>query len=49
MANKADTYARMNLYIDKDLEEAIKKAAKADYLKPTTWVTQFLKKSLFDK
>jgi Leu/Phe-tRNA-protein transferase len=37
---------RMNLYIDSDLSQAIAKNAKKDYLRKTTWVTQFLRKSL---
>ena len=48
MANKKDTFKRMNLYIDEDLEKAISKRAKADYLKPTTWIIQFLKKNLLE-
>jgi len=37
---------RMNLYIDQDLSEAISENAKKDYLRKTTWVTQYLRKSL---
>lgn len=37
---------RMNLYIDQDLSVAISDNAKKDYLRKTTWVTQFLRKSL---
>lgn len=37
---------RMNLYIDQDLSQAIADNAKKDYLRKTTWVTQFLRKSL---
>ena len=44
--SKNQSYTRFNLYLDKELTDAIKTNAKNDYLKPTTWVTQFLKKSL---
>lgn len=37
---------RMNLYIDQDLSQAIADNAKKDYLRKTTWVTQFLRKNL---
>ena len=37
---------RMNLYIDSDLSQAINENAEKDYLRKTTWVTQFLRKSL---
>lgn len=37
---------RMNLYIDSDLSKAINENAKKDYLRKTTWVTQFLRRSL---
>lgn len=37
---------RMNLYIDQDLSQAIAEHAKKDYLRKTTWVTQFLRKNL---
>ncbi len=37
---------RMNLYIDQDLSQAISEQAAGDYLRKTTWVTQFLRKSL---
>jgi len=37
---------RMNLYIDQDLSEAISEHAHKDYLRKTTWVTQFLRKNL---
>ena len=37
---------RMNLYIDSDLSQAIAEHAQQDYLRKTTWVTQFLRKNL---
>jgi hypothetical protein len=39
-------FERMNLYIDEELSKAIAKHAERDYLRKTTWVTQFLRKSL---
>ena len=39
---------RLNLYLDEDLSQSIKKHAQRDYLRPTTWVTQFLRKSLLE-
>jgi predicted DNA-binding protein YlxM (UPF0122 family) len=39
-------FERMNLYIDSDLSKAIAENAERDYLRKTTWVTQFLRKSL---
>ena len=40
---------RMNLYIDSNLSQAISEHAKKDYLRKTTWVTQFLRKNLLVK
>ncbi len=40
---------RLNLYIDDDLFNSIKEHAQKDYLRPTTWVTQFLRKNLLKK
>ena len=37
---------RMNLYIDPDLSKSIKEHARRDYLRPTTWAVQFLRKNL---
>lgn len=45
MKNKKEQ-ERMNLYIDQDLSKAIADNAKKDYLRKTTWVTQFLRKNL---
>ena len=45
---KKKQHERMNLYIDQDLANAISKHAQKDYLRKTTWVTQFLRKSLLD-
>lgn len=39
----------MNLYIDSNLSQAIAEHAKKDYLRKTTWVTQFLRKNLLSK
>ena len=33
---------RINLYLDRDLFDAIKKEAQADYLPVATWVKQYL-------
>lgn len=46
---KKRNFTRLNLYLDIELADAIKANAKADYLKPTTWVSQYLRKSLLDK
>ncbi len=46
MKKKKQEQERMNLYIDSDLSQAIGEKAKKDYLRKTTWVTQFLRKSL---
>lgn len=46
---KKKNIERLNLYLDKDLSDAIKANAQADYLRPTTWVSQFLRKSLLGK
>jgi hypothetical protein len=40
---------RMNLYIDSNLSQAIAEHAKKDYLRKTTWVTQFLRKNLLSE
>ena len=46
---KKKNFERLNLYLDQELSDAIKSNAKADYLKPTTWVSQYLRKSLLVK
>ncbi len=46
MKKKKQEQERMNLYIDQDLSQAISEHAASDYLRKTTWVTQFLRKSL---
>ena len=46
MKKKKQKQERMNLYIDQDLSKAIAEHAKRDYLRKTTWVTQFLRKNL---
>jgi hypothetical protein len=46
---KKRNFTRLNLYLDIELADAIKANARADYLKPTTWVSQYLRKSLLDK
>jgi len=40
---------RVNLALDSDFYQLIKKTAQADYVKVATWVKQYLKKSLLDK
>ena len=49
MKKKKNQQERINLYIDDELSQAISKRAKLDYLRKTTWVTQFLRKSLMGK
>jgi len=46
MKKKKKNFERLNLYLDLELSEAIKEHAKKDYLRKTTWVTQFLRKNL---
>jgi len=46
MTRKKKKEKRLNLYIDEGLFESIKEHSREDYLRPTTWVTQFLRKSL---
>ena len=43
---KNKNFTRLNLYLDIELSDSITEHAKNDYLKPTTWVTQYLRKSL---
>lgn len=43
---KKKQFERMNLYIDQELSRAIKRNAERDFLRKTTWVTQYLRKSL---
>jgi hypothetical protein len=49
MTRKKKKEKRLNLYIDEDLSKSIQKHAQVDYLRPTTWVTQFLRKNLLTK
>jgi hypothetical protein len=49
MKKKKKKFERLNLYLDMDLAEAIREHAKRDYLRKTTWVTQFLRKNLLVK
>lgn len=37
---------RMNLYLDHELESRIRVNSARDFLRPTTWVTQYLRKTL---
>lgn len=46
---KKKNFERLNLYLDLELAEAIKVHAKRDYLRKTTWVTQYLRKNLMGK
>ena len=46
---KKKNFTRLNLYLDTELADAIKTSAQSDYLRPTTWVTQYLRKSLLAK
>lgn len=46
MTRKNKKEQRLNLYIDDELYQSIREYARKDYLRPTTWVTQFLRKSL---
>jgi hypothetical protein len=43
---KIKSQKRMNMYLDGALFDAIQRNAKANYLKPTTYVTQLLKIAL---
>jgi len=47
--NKKKNFTRINLYLDIEIADVIKANAQADYLKPTTWVRQYLKKNLLVK
>lgn len=49
MKKKKKNFTRLNLYLDIELADAIKASAQADFLRPTTWVTQYLRKSLLVK
>ena len=49
MEKKKKNFERLNLYLDLELAEAIKVHAKRDYLRKTTWVTQYLRKNLMGK
>ncbi len=46
MTKKKKKEKRLNLYIDDDLAQSINEHSREDFLRPTTWVTQFLRKSL---
>lgn len=43
---KKNKQERMNLYIDDELLKAIAENARKDFLRKTTWVTQYLRKNL---
>lgn len=43
---KKKYFERLNLYLDLDLSKAITEHSQRDYLRKTTWVTQYLRKNL---
>jgi hypothetical protein len=49
MTKKKKKEQRLNLYIDDELSKSIREHSSRDFLRPTTWVTQFLRKSLLKK
>jgi hypothetical protein len=46
MTRKKKKEIRLNLYVDDELDQSIREHAQRDFLRKTTWVTQFLRKSL---
>ncbi len=46
MKKKKQKQERINLYIDSELSKAIAENARKDFLRKTTWVTQYLRKNL---
>jgi len=40
---------KMNLSLDRDFFELLQVSAKKDYVRPATWVKQFLMKNLLEK